>query len=81
MIFENPEDLGYFTDHEMSKQHRSRDLMSSLIVCNAILADHEQADISHAALLAHQGYDFEAERQRRYAGYDDLGFREDADRA
>lgn len=52
---------------------------ASLIICNDILPLQEQADLTQAALLCHQGYDLDAERSRYFAGYSNVGFRDDAD--
>lgn len=54
-------------------------LPSSLLRCYEILPEHEAADIAQAADLAHRGFDFDAERTRKFAGYNNLGFRADAD--
>jgi hypothetical protein len=77
VIFEDPDELGYFTEH--ARKPIWARALSTLAVCNAILPEHEQAEIMQAALCCHEGQSFTAERCRRFAGYDRLGFRADAD--
>lgn len=47
-------------------------LVSSLIVCNAILSPHEQSLICDAAVNAEEGYTEAAEEIRCQAGYGGL---------
>ena len=75
-INEDPDELGYWIGE---KPVNPWDAVSSLIVCNSILPPEQQAEIESAALLCHQGHHFDAERQRYWADYHSLGFREDAD--
>lgn len=76
MIFENEDELGYWVEGAQPSPFAA---ISSLIVCNSLLTMQERADIEAAAINAHEGHDRDAERCRKYAGYDDLGFRRDAD--
>lgn len=76
MIFEDEDELGYWIGERPVNPWAS---VSSLIVCNDILTMQERAEIESAALNAHEGRDFAAERCRRFAGYGGLGFRLDAD--
>lgn len=73
-VQENPDDLGYWATGAAPLS-----TPSSLVVCNGILSKETQGDIILAAFSAHEGYDRAAERVRREAGYDNIGFREDAD--
>lgn len=54
--------------------------MESRLLCDAILSPYEQGEIEQAAMLAHLNHHFEAERCRRFAGYDRLWNRPNADR-
>lgn len=76
MIFEDPDELGYFTDQEVAKRPL---VTSSLVICNAIMPMQERADLEAAAINAHEGHDLDAERCRKYAGYNNIGRRPDAD--
>ena len=81
MIFENPDDLGYFTEHQMAKARaetpKAWNLVSSLIVCNSLLSREEQAEITQAAYLMDNGYAMQAEQHRTFAGYDTAALRLD----
>jgi hypothetical protein len=70
MIFENPDDLGYFTDHELLKQRR--DPKSALAVCNSILSMDERMSIEAAAINSFHGHKRGAESHRVRADYGGL---------
>lgn len=75
-VEEDPDELGYWA----IPLPDAIEVPSSLAICNAALSAEQQAEIQTAALLAHRGHDLDAERCRRFADYDNVGFRDDADR-
>lgn len=71
MVYENEDELGYWT--------YPRGAPSSLEVCDALLSQQDQVNITLAASLAYQGNGFAAEDVRRCVDYHDIHHRDDAD--
>lgn len=74
-VWENEDELGYWAGGGTLGEPPA----SSTAICNAILSKDDQGAILLAAFCAHEGHGLAAERVRREANYDNLGFRPDAD--
>lgn len=82
MIHEDSDDIGYWTGgHDRKPQwwREAGPMVSSLIVCNSIVPPEDQAIIVDAAVNADEGHYDAAEELRRFANYDNLDTRYDAD--
>lgn len=78
MIFEDPDELGYFTSQEAAKARRPASV-STLTICNLLLTRDERDSIVQAALHEFDGYPDAAEAFRFDADYHNLNVRPDAD--
>lgn len=75
MIFEDPDELGYFSDHEVMKAARGRGMArvgGGTPFEGIAMTMQDFEDIEAAAINAVEGRDRAAERCRKYAGYGGL---------